>query len=383
MELEIRTTSIFTRNHNAFNDSKIRFIINQGGTRSSKTYSIIQLLIYYCLTSKNKNVSIIRMSLPTIRGSVLKDFVEVMTDLKLYDESHHNKTDNVYRFITGSKISFISTDEPQKLRGKKHDVIFINEANEIPFEAFVQLNIRTLSKVIIDFNPSEESWINDLMIREVDKTILIKSTYKDNTFLNKSQVKEIEALINVDENYYRIYCLGEFPITNKRVYTHFNISDVKGNLVCYGIDFGYNHPTALVAMYEYDDEYYFDEIIYESFLTSNDLLKLMNEKQISKDVRIYCDYARPEIMQDLSRAKYRSYKANKEVADGIMTMKSKKINITPTSKNLLSEYKLYSWKENNSGISDEPIKLNDDGMDAMRYALHSFKKNAPVKMKVY
>ena len=109
MELEIRTTSIFTRNHNAFNDSKIRFIINQGGTRSSKTYSIIQLLIYYCLTSKNKNVSIIRMSLPTIRGSVLKDFVEVMTDLKLYDESHHNKTDNVYRFITGSKISFIST----------------------------------------------------------------------------------------------------------------------------------------------------------------------------------------------------------------------------------------------------------------------------------
>jgi phage terminase large subunit len=323
------------------------------------------------------------MSLPTIRGSVLKDFVEVMTDLKLYDESHHNKTDNVYRFITGSKISFISTDEPQKLRGKKHDIIFINEANEIPFEAFVQLNIRTLSKVIIDFNPSEESWINDLMIREVDKTILIKSTYKDNTFLNKSQVKEIEALINVDENYYRIYCLGEFPITNKRVYTHFNISDVKGNLVCYGIDFGYNHPTALVAMYEYDDEYYFDEIIYESFLTSNDLLKLMNEKQISKDVRIYCDYARPEIMQELSRAKYRSYKANKEVADGIMTMKSKKINITPTSKNLLSEYKLYSWKENNSGISDEPIKLNDDGMDAMRYALHSFKKNAPVKMKVY
>lgn len=382
-ELEIRHTNIFTKNLDAFNDNDIRFIINQGGTRSSKTYSIVQLLIYYCLTNAGKNVSVIRQSLPTIRGSVLKDFVEVMNDLKLYDENNHNKTDNVYRFPTGSRISFISTDEPQKLRGKKHDVIFINEANEIPFEAFIQLNIRTMKKVIIDFNPSEESWINDLMIRETEKTILIKSTYKDNTFLNREQIKEIEALINVDDNYYRIYCLGEFPITHKRVYTHFQISNVKGSLVCYGIDFGYNHPTALVAMYEDDGEYYFEEIIYESFLTSTDLLKLMDKKEVAKDVRIYCDYARPEIMQELSRWKYRTYKANKDVSDGINTLKSKKIYITPSSINLLNEYKLYSWKEKQNEISDEPIKLNDDGMDAMRYALHSFKKNAPVKMKIY
>jgi phage terminase large subunit len=109
----------------------------------------------------------------------------------------------------------------------------------------------------------------------------------------------------------------------------------------------------------------------------------MDKKEVAKNVRIYCDYARPEIMQELSRAKYRTYKANKDVSDGINTMKSKKIYITPSSINLLNEYKLYSWKEKQNEISDEPIKLNDDGMDAMRYALHSFKKNAPVKMKIY
>lgn len=382
-ELEIRHTNIFTKNLDAFNDNDIRFIINQGGTRSSKTYSIVQLLIYYCLTNANKNVSVIRQSLPTIKGSVLKDFIEVMNDLKLYDENNHNKTDNVYRFPTGSRISFISCDEPQKLRGKKHDVVFMNEANEIPFEAFLQLNIRTMKKIIIDFNPSEETWINDLMEREAEKTILIKSTYKDNTFLNREQIKEIENLINISEDYYNIYCRGEFPITHKRIYTHFQISEPKGSLVCLGLDFGYNHPTALVAMYEDDGEYYFDEIIYESYLTSTDLVQLMDKKQVAKNVRIYCDYARPEIMQELSRAKYRAYKANKDVNDGINTMKSKKIYISPSSINLLNEYKLYSWKENQKGISDEPIKLNDDGMDAMRYALHSFKKNAPVKMKIY
>lgn len=382
-ELEIKHTSVFTKNLNALENKEIRFIINQGGTRSSKTYSIIQLLIYYCITRQNKNISIVRQSLPTIKGSVLKDFVDVMIDLKLYNENNHNKTDNVYKFFTGSKLSFISTDEPQKLRGKKHDILFINEANEISLEAFIQLNIRTKEKVIIDFNPSEETWINELLEREPQKCVLIKSTYKDNTFLNQQQIKEIENLINVDENYYRIYCLGEFPITHKRIYTHFKISEIRGDLVCYGIDFGYNHPTAMVAMYEHDGEFYFDEIIYKSFLTSQDLINLMNELNIEKNVRIYCDYARPEIMQELTRQKYRIYKANKDVNDGINTVKSKVIYLSPKSKNLLNEYKQYCWKENHKGITDEPIKLNDDGMDALRYALHSHKKYAPQKIKIY
>jgi len=384
-ELEIKHTSIFTKNLDAFNDNNIRFIINQGGTRSSKTYSIIQLLIYYCLTNSNKNVSIIRQSLPTIKGSVLKDFVDIMIDLKLYDENNHNKTDNVYKFATGSKINFISTDEPQKLRGKKHDVLFINESNEILFEAFIQLNIRTSKKVIMDFNPSEESWINDLLVREKDKTILIKSTYKDNLFLNKNQVAEIENLINVSEEYYNIYCKGEFPIRQTRIYSHFQISDiVNDNLVCYSIDFGYNHPTALIAMYEYDDEYYFDEIIYQSYLTSTDLIQLMKQKNIKTNVNIYCDYARPEIIQDLRRAGYKATEAMKDVKDGINTMKSKKIYVTPSSINILNEYKLYSWKTNNNGITDEPIKLNDDAMDAMRYALYSsLKKTKLNKIKIY
>jgi phage terminase large subunit len=374
--LNIKHTEVFSWNYEALNDNDIRFVVNQGGSRSSKTYSLCQMVIVYCLTNPGKLVSIVRKSFPSLRSSVLRDFIEVMRDLGLYKLSEHHKTENMYNFYNGSSIEFFSVDDEQKLRGRKRHVLWCNEANELSFEEFNQLNMRTTDKLIFDFNPSDnESWLYDLINRS--ETKFIKSTYKDNPFLADDIIKEIENLISVDENYYKIYALGEKPIPTTRIYTHFNQYDINPLDVIdtvYGLDFGYNHPSVLIKVHITDEGYYCEEIIYKQFLTSGDLVSLFNQYGIDKQKYIYADYSRPEIITDLRRAGYNIKEANKEVKAGINTVKSNKIWIHKASTNTLKEYKMYSWKTNKDQILDEPIKLNDDSMDALRYAIHSHQK---------
>lgn len=373
MTLNIKHTDVFTWNNSHFNDPSVRFIINQGGSRSSKTYSIIQLLILYCLTNKNKIVSIVRMTMPALKSTAMRDFFEVLRDLGLYKRSKHNRSNNVYEFDNGTVIEFFSIDEEQKLRGRKRNVLWANEANELNLEEYIQLNIRTTEKILFDFNPSDnEHWLYDLMER--DNCKLIKSSYKDNPFLDEDSIKEIEYLIKTDENYYKIYALGERPISTTRVYNHFQQYDTilePVNDIVYGLDFGYNHPTVLIKVHITDGGYYCEEIIYKSFLTSNDIVKLFAECNVDKNKYIYADYARPEIIQDLRRAGYNMKEANKEVKAGIDSVKKNPIYIYKNSLNTLKEYKMYNWKTNKDIVLEEPIKLYDDSMDAIRYAIHS------------
>ena len=164
--LEIKHTNVFERNFDALNDPKIRMIINQGGSRSSKTFSLVQMVIIYCLTNSKRVVSIVRRSFLALRGSVMRDFFEVMNDLGIYSQKNHNKTENIYQFPNGSMVEFFSVDDEQKLRGRKRDVLWANEANELDFEQFTQLNMRTAEKIIFDFNPSDNyHWIYDQIER--------------------------------------------------------------------------------------------------------------------------------------------------------------------------------------------------------------------------
>lgn len=374
--LNIKHTPVFERNWNEVNDESIRFIVNQGGSRSSKTYSICQMMVVYCLTNPKKLVSIVRKSFPSLRATVMRDFFEVLKDLEIYDSSYHNKSEQIYHFTNGSSVEFFSVDDEQKLRGRKRDILWANEANELDFEEFNQLNMRTSNKLIFDFNPSDnEHWLYDLILR--DNAILIKSTYLDNPFLSQDIVDEIENLMAVDENYYKIYALGEKPIPVSRIYNHFNqFTLLPSNVdnVVWGLDFGYNHPTCLLRVSEVDSNYYVDEIIYKQFLTSGDIVKLFNELGVSKKDYIYADYSRPEIIQDLRRAGYNMKEAVKEVKPGIDSVKSHKIFVSQTSTNIWKEYRMYNWKSNGNQILDEPIKLWDDAMDALRYAIHSSQK---------
>ena len=384
-ELSISHTPVFTKNFDALRNDKLRFIINQGGSRSSKTYSIAQMLIVYCLTTPNKMVSIIRKTFPTLRGTVMRDFFEVMRDLGLYDEKKHHKTEQIYNFDNGSQVEFFGADNSQKLRGRKRDILWINESNEINFEEYTQLNMRTTEKIIFDFNPSDNfHFLYDLISRP--EAILIHSTYKDNPFLGESQVKEIENLIMYDESYYKIYALGEKGTGKTTIYTHYkhyeHLPEIKETY--YGLDFGFNHPTALIEVNVIENTCYVREIIYKERLTSADLINLMDELEISKKKEIACDYARPEIIEDLRRRGYNAKNAIKEVKDGIDSVKSSALFIHKESINLLKELSAYKWKVNGDMVLDEPVKIYDDAVDAMRYAIHYWKsKNKKGDNNVY
>lgn len=372
-ELSIKHTNIFTRNLEAYKDDYI-YIINQGGTRSSKSYSILQVLIYLALTEPDLSISIVRGTFPATRV-IMKDFFDILRSLDIYTPKRHNKTEHRFSFPNGSYIEFFAIVGEQNLKGRKRDILYCNEANEIGFEEFMQLKMRTSGKTFIDFNPSDtEHWIYDLA--KTDESKLIKSTYLDNTFLGKDQIAYIENLINVDENYYKIYTLGEPPTATTRIYSHFKLyselPEIKETI--YGLDFGYNHPTAMVkVMYSNDGRIFIEELLYKSGLT---VTELINEvKFIVTDMKtVYCDSARPEIIDELRRNHINARGSDKNVKAGIDTVKSSEIYMDVNSVNLQKEYRAYSWKSHNGKIIDEPVKLKDDLMDALRYPIHTHKK---------
>jgi phage terminase large subunit len=376
MELTIKHTNVFTRNYESLNDNKIRFVVNQGSTRSSKTYSLCQMVIVYCLNNPNKIVSIVRKSFPSLRATVMRDMIEILSEYGIYKESQHNKTDNIFTFHNGAKIEFFSLDDSQKIRGRKRDVLWANEANELGFEEFNQLNFRTTEKLFFDFNPSDsEHWLYDILNKE--DAILVHSTYKDNTFLPDALVKEIEDLINVDQDYYNIYALGLPSKSNHTIFNHqkpYIEELIRYDETIYGLDFGYQHPTALIECNFREDIVYVKEKIYESYLTTEDLIIKMKSLNISKSSKIICDYARPEIIEELIREGYNCYNAIKNVNEGIDTVKSYKLFYHQDSTNIAKEFRNYKWKEIRERLTDEPIKLWDDAMDAMRYAILYHKK---------
>lgn len=372
MNLDINATPVFEMNWNALVNG-YRYLVNQGGSRSSKSYSILQIIIALCLKDKI-SVSIVRQSFPSLRASIMRDFFEILKDLDLYSESQHHKTEHTYFFKNGSSVEFFATDSEQKIRGRKRNILYCNEANELSFDVFNQLVLRTSGQVIIDFNPSDtEHWIYDLLKSE--KSILIKSTYKDNVFLSKEQKEYIENLINVDENYYKIYALGERPIASTRVYSHFKqyIDEPEYSDWCYGLDFGYTHQNAMVKIMYVGSKIYVKEVLYQGKMTAVDLKDHL--KTIIDDNKpIYCDWARPEVIEELKRSGFNVKEAIKDVKAGINHLKSSEIYIHHESVNLLKEYKLYSWKSKGDLIYDEVIKLNDDLMDALRYGIYTHKK---------
>ena len=377
MELDLKVTNVFQRNYNALLDEHIRFIINIGGTRSSKSYSLCQLMILYCLQNPNKIVSVVRKSFPALRATIMRDMINIIKDLDLYSEKNHNKTENIYTFDNGSIIEFFSVDDEQKIRGRKRDILFANEANELSFEEFNQLNFRTSSKLLFDFNPSDMyHWLYDLLLK--GETIKIHSTYKDNPFLEESLIKQIEDLINVDYEYYKIYCLGEQAMAKSSIYTHQQSFDEYPEDITdfvYGLDFGYTHPTALVKVSHIENKLFWEEIIFQSHLISTDLIRMMNDLSIEKYKATLCDGARPEIIEELKRAGYYAMAANKSVKEGIDYIKSKQLFIKSNSINIWKEIKQYKWKTNGDIILDEPVKMYDDGLDAARYSSLHLKRD--------
>jgi phage terminase large subunit len=365
--MDIKATAIFEKNYEAILGDK-RFIINEGGSRSSKTYSLCQLMIIYCLQNNNKVVSVIRKTFPALRATVLRDFIEILKDIGLYKQEMHNKSEHIYTFANGSMIEFFSVDDEQKIRGRKRDIAWCNEANELYFDDFTQLNMRTEDKLIFDYNPSDSaSWLYELPAEE---SIKIKSTYKDNPFLPESIKAQIEDLARTDEALYQIYALGEKAISKSNIYSQWTFlahRPSKFVKYVYGLDFGYNHPTALMRVYYCDNDIYIEPVIYESYLTTTMLIEKLATLNIEQTVTILADYSRPEIIQEMNIAGYDVQNANKVVKKGIDNLKTFGV-FCQDDKAIKREYENYKWKKIGDFITDEPVKLFDDAMDAIRYA---------------
>ena len=366
--MELKSTIIFQKNHQALQGPE-RFIVNEGGSRSSKTYSLCQLVIVYCLQNKGKVVSIIRKTFPALRATVLRDFTEILKDLGIYSLEAHNKSEQIYTFPNGSMVEFFSVDDEQKIRGRKRDIAWCNEANELYFDDFTQLNMRTEHKLIFDYNPSDNSsWLYEL---PPDDTVLIRSTYKDNPFLPQSIRNQIEDLKRTDEALYQIYALGQKAVSKSNIYSNWTFMThrpARFTSYVYGLDFGYNHPTALMRVYWHERDIFIEPVIYESYLTTTMLIEKMAQLNIEKEVTILADYARPEIIAEMVNSGYDVINANKVVKKGIDYVKTFGVYCME-NKEIKREYDNYKWKKIGDHITDEPVKLFDDAMDAVRYAV--------------
>jgi phage terminase large subunit len=303
---KIYTNKVY--NHLKRSDKKI--VVEQGGTRSGKTYNILLWVIFhYSYYETDKTITICRKTFPALRASVMRDFFDILRSQDLYNENFHNKSSHEY-YLNGNLVEFISLDQPQKIRGRKRDLLYINEANELTYEDWQQLILRTEGKAILDYNPSDAfHWIYDKVVPRED-CAFYQTTYLDNPFLDAGVKAEIERLKDTDEDYWRIYGLGERGMSRATIF-QFGQTDIPqdATLLAYGMDFGYtNDPTALA-----------DSVIV-----------------------------------------------------GIDVLKRHKIFVTPRSNNLIKEMQNYKWVEDKNGnLLNKPIDAFNHAIDAVRYATYN------------
>jgi len=357
--------------------SNTKIIVEQGGTRSGKTFNILLYLIFeYCLKQSNKTITIARKTFPSVRATVMRDFIDILKQHKLYREELHNKSSSEYK-LNNNLVEFISVDQPQKIRGRKRDMLFINEANELDFEDWQQLVFRTSEKIILDYNPSDEyHWIYDKVINR-DDVEFYKTTYLDNPFLDVSIIKEIERLKYTDEQYWQIYGLGEKGVSKATIFNYAEVPHIPhdAELVSYGADAGYtNDPSTLVSVYKKDYNLYIKEHLYRTMMTTKDLSDHFKQ-EVQRRSPIYFDAAEPRLIDELIRMGHNiqpSLKGRDSINAGIDLLKRYKIHITSDSNNAIQEFRNYKWLEDRSGkLTNKPVDKNNHIIDAVRYATYS------------
>ena len=358
-------------------DSESKIVIEQGGTRSGKTYNILLYIIFhYCQVNKGKTITICRKTFPALRASVMRDFLDILKQHDKYDEELHNKSNSEYE-LSGNLVEFISLDQPQKVRGRKRNLLFINEANELDFEDWQQLVFRTEDKIILDYNPSDEyHWIYDKVKEREDADFYI-TTYLDNPFLEPSIKAEIERLRDTDEQYWQIYGLGQKGISKATIFnfTETNVIPEDAEFVSYGADAGYtNDPTTLVSVYKKDYNLYIKEHLYQTQMTTVDIHNKWKQIGITREP-IYFDSAEPRLIEELRRMGWNvrpSIKGADSVNAGIDLLKRFKIHIYKDSHNAIQEFRNYKWQEDKSGkLMNKPVDKNNHLIDATRYATYS------------
>jgi phage terminase large subunit len=382
--MNIKTTVVYEHLMESDNQDK-RIVVAQGGSRSGKTYNILIWWIVKLLQEDGKTLSIVRKTLPALKNSVLKDLVEVLEMMELYDPRKYHKQEGYYELGTNI-INWFSVDEPQKLRGSKRNYLFCNESNELSMEDWNQLIFRTDGKVVLDLNPSEiNSWVYDLEKR--DDCYYFVSTYKDNPFVSETIKQELLSLKDKDENLYRIYTEGLRGVPTKLVFTKFTPIDTiptHYKLIGRGMDFGYNDPTTLVEVYQNNDELYIKELMFVRGTTFTDVIYKMEQMGIEKTDTIWCDSASPQYIEELKRHKFNTKPVvKKSILHGLDLMKRHFLYIEKSSVNVINEFQSYQWRTDRDGVLlDMPEDKYNHTIDAIRYVVESVIGNKPKKFTI-
>jgi len=362
---------------------KKRVRVVQGGTSSSKTYTIIPMLIDYAVKNPMSEISIVAESIPHLRRGAMKDFIKIMIETGNYIDSHFNKSNLKYNFGNGSYIEFFSADQPDRLRGARRDVLFVNECNNIAFEAYHQLAIRTKKFIYLDYNPTSEFWVHNELVGE-DETDFVILTYKDNEALDPAIVKEIEKArekaktSSYWDNWWKVYGLGQTGLVQGIIFPDWKIIDTlpkEARLLGAGIDFGYtNDPTTAIGLYKYNDGYILDEWLYKTGLVNREIYNSLYTYR----TLFVADSAEPKSIAELQSYGLNVIGANKgadSVNHGIQLLQGEKISVTLRSTNLIKEMRNYSWDKDKFGNQiGKPIDTFNHCIDATRYVATSLIK---------
>ena len=365
-----RTTAI-----NKILSLKKRIKIIQGGTSAGKTFGILPVLIDKCTRQAGLEVSVVAESIPHLRRGALRDFQKIMRWTGRYIDDRFNKSLLRYEFGNGSVIEFFSADDASKLRGARRDILYINECNNVTFESYNELSIRTKKEVFLDFNPANEFWVHKELKDEPDSDFIIL-TYKDNEALDESIVSQIEknrekaATSSYWANWWRVYGLGEIGSLEGVIFDNWKTIDkipAEAKLIGIGLDFGYtNDPTSAIEIYNYNGQRIVNELVYRTGMVNSDIANLL-----PNSVTIYADSSEPKSIEEIRRFGKMIKGVTKGVDSirfGIDIMQRQEYLVTSDSQNLIKELRSYCWDVAKDGTRrNVPIDHYNHAIDALRY----------------
>lgn len=355
-----------------------------GGAGSGKSYTMAQfLLLKRLFRYKNKRLLITRKTNPSLKQSAMRLVKELLVEYGV--EYEENKSEQLIKFKNGSEILFRGLDDPEKIKSQEFNYIWMEEATEFTKDDYLQLRLRLRrynagqrNQIFLTFNPiGRGNWVYKEFFEEEKYDVgILQTNYLDNPFLEKEYIEMLKELKEKDEAYYKIYTLGEFADIEHLIYNNYvvisedKIKNVSWDEIIYGLDFGYNNPSALVEIRIKDSEFYLIEKLYRTHLTNADLIEQL--KMLNINGPIYADSAEPDRIKEIEKAGFNIYPSNKNVKDGIDFVKRHKLYITDNSTNLIKEIRSYKWKQDRRGnILDEPVKFMDHLLDAVRYAIYT------------
>jgi phage terminase large subunit len=353
-----------------------RIRVVQGGTSASKTVSIVLFLIDKAQRDKSPTLtSIVSESFPHLRRGVIRDFEMIMKEHKYWKDSRYDITNSVYTFETGSKLEFFSVDQPDKVRGARRDRLFINEANNVPFKAFEELEVRTKDFIFLDYNPVSSFWVQEEVLPKRNDSELIVLTYKDNEALSDEIIRSIEQRKN-RPGWWKVFGEGKLGEIEGRIYTGWAIIDElphEARLERYGLDFGYtNDPSVIVAIFYYNGGYIIDEIAYAKGMSNRQIADVFLTQ---KSALVIADSAEPKSIDEI-----RSYGINilpcakgpGSVSQRIQMVQDQSVSVTKRSVNTIRDYRNYLWETDKDGRTlNVPEHEFSHSMDALGYGMSS------------